>query len=142
MKQYSSAEYECDQAPHVMPPMCGPMRVGYQCNAIPFSGTDVYAPPLSHVKRSEVRRAEPSPMPSRRQIPQCLATVLQFLDVWSATDRIRGGRVMRYGKLMVFGILASALLGGACNRADEPRDTAVREETTPADAAAKRQQER
>jgi archaellum component FlaC len=50
---------------------------------------------------------------------------------------------MRSGKIMMFGILASALLGGACNRADEPRnDSAVREETNSAEVAAKRQQER
>jgi hypothetical protein len=48
---------------------------------------------------------------------------------------------MRSGKIVMFGILASALLGGACNRADEPRDAAVREEAT-ADVEAKRQQER
>ena len=50
---------------------------------------------------------------------------------------------MRSGKIMMFGILASALLGGACNRADEPRnDSAVREEANSAEVAAKRQQER
>ena len=49
---------------------------------------------------------------------------------------------MRSGKIMMAGILASALLGGACNRADEPRDTAAREEATAADVEAKRQQER
>src|SRR5687767_9337591 len=48
---------------------------------------------------------------------------------------------MRSGKIVMFGILASALLGSACNRADEPRDSAVREEAT-ADVEAKRQQER
>ena len=50
---------------------------------------------------------------------------------------------MRSGKIMMFGILASALLGGACNRADEPRnDSAVREEANSAEVEAKRQQER
>jgi archaellum component FlaC len=49
---------------------------------------------------------------------------------------------MRYGKLVIFGVLASALLGGACNRADTPRDAAVSEEANAADVAAKRQQER
>jgi archaellum component FlaC len=49
---------------------------------------------------------------------------------------------MRYGKLMMSGVIASSLLGAACNRADEPRDATVREQTTAADEAAKRQQER
>jgi hypothetical protein len=49
---------------------------------------------------------------------------------------------MGSGKIMVFGILASALLSGACNRADEPRDAAVRDEANVADVEAKRQQER
>jgi hypothetical protein len=47
---------------------------------------------------------------------------------------------MRSGKIVMFGILASAMLGGACNRADEPRAT-VSDEAA-ADVEAKRQQER
>lgn len=49
---------------------------------------------------------------------------------------------MRSGKIVMAGILASALLGGACNKAEEPRDAAARDEATAADAEAKRQQER
>ena len=49
---------------------------------------------------------------------------------------------MRSGKIVMAGILASALLGGACNKAEEPRDAAAREGATAADAEAKRQQER
>lgn len=49
---------------------------------------------------------------------------------------------MRSGNIVMYGILASALLGSACNRADEPRDPAVREEANAADVEAKRQQER
>ena len=49
---------------------------------------------------------------------------------------------MRSGKIMMVGILASALLGAACNRAEAPRDAAAREEATAADVEAKRQQER
>jgi chromosome segregation ATPase len=49
---------------------------------------------------------------------------------------------MFYGKLVMSGILASALLGGACNKAEEPGDAAVRTDAPAADAAAERQQER
>jgi len=50
---------------------------------------------------------------------------------------------MRYGNLMIVGIVAPALLIGACNRGGESRDAAVRDEvaTTAADAT-QRQQER
>jgi hypothetical protein len=50
---------------------------------------------------------------------------------------------MRYGKLMMVGIVAPALLVGACNRRGESTEPAVRDEAaSTADAAAKRQQER
>lgn len=50
---------------------------------------------------------------------------------------------MRYGNLMMVGIVAPALVIGACNRGGEPRDASVRDDvaTTAADAA-DRQQER
>jgi chromosome segregation ATPase len=50
---------------------------------------------------------------------------------------------MRYSKLMIVGIVAPALLVGACNRGGESREPAVRDEAAnTADEAAKRQQER
>ena len=50
---------------------------------------------------------------------------------------------MHYGKLMIAGIVAPALLLGACNRTPESREPTVREEAaTTADAAAKNQQQR
>ena len=50
---------------------------------------------------------------------------------------------MRYGKLMIVGIVAAALPVGACNRADRPRDAEVRNDTAnTVDDAAKRQEAR
>jgi archaellum component FlaC len=48
---------------------------------------------------------------------------------------------MSYGKLTIVGVLAPALMVGACNRADEPRD-AAQQQAPAADVAAERQQER
>lgn len=50
---------------------------------------------------------------------------------------------MRYGKLVIVGVIAPTLLFGACNRNPESRESVVRDEAAnTADAAAKRQQER
>jgi chromosome segregation ATPase len=50
---------------------------------------------------------------------------------------------MRYSKLMMVGLVAPALVLGACNRGPESREPAARNEATqPADEAAKRQAER
>jgi archaellum component FlaC len=50
---------------------------------------------------------------------------------------------MRYGKLVIVGVVASTLLFGACNRNPESRASVVRDEAAnTADAAAKHQQER
>jgi len=50
---------------------------------------------------------------------------------------------MRYSKLMIVGIVAPALLVGACNRRGESQEPTVRDEAAnTADEAAKRQQER
>jgi hypothetical protein len=49
---------------------------------------------------------------------------------------------MSYRKLTIVGVLASALMMGACNRADRSRDTAGQPQAPPADVAAERQQER
>jgi DNA repair exonuclease SbcCD ATPase subunit len=50
---------------------------------------------------------------------------------------------MRYAKLMIVGIVAPAVLVGACNRRGESPDPAVRDETaTAADPAKRQQQER
>jgi hypothetical protein len=50
---------------------------------------------------------------------------------------------MRYGKLMIVGIVVATLLSGACNRNPESRESVVRDEAAnTADEAAQRQQER
>jgi archaellum component FlaC len=49
---------------------------------------------------------------------------------------------MRYSKLMMVGLVAPALVLGACNRGPESREPARNEATQPADEAAKRQAER
>ena len=50
---------------------------------------------------------------------------------------------MRYSKLMMVGVVAPALVLGACNRRPESREPTVRDQATQtADEAAKRQQER
>ena len=49
---------------------------------------------------------------------------------------------MSYGKLAIIGVLAPAVMIGACNRADDSREAAARQQATPADVAAERQQER
>jgi hypothetical protein len=49
---------------------------------------------------------------------------------------------MRYGKLMIVGIVAAALPVGACNRADRPRDEVRTDTATTVDDAAKRQEAR
>jgi archaellum component FlaC len=48
---------------------------------------------------------------------------------------------MSYRKLTIVGVLAPALMIGACNRSDESRDPAA-QQAAPADVAAERQQER
>ncbi len=53
------------------------------------------------------------------------------------------GILMRYGKLVIVGVVTSTLLYGACNKNPESRDSVVRDEAAKtADAAAKNQQER
>jgi hypothetical protein len=70
-----------------------------------------------------------------------MAAVLHFLMHWSVMDRVRRGGLMH--KLMIVGIVAPALLLGACNRNPEPGEPGVRDEAAnTADEAAKRQQER
>ena len=49
---------------------------------------------------------------------------------------------MRYGKFMIVGIIAPALLVGACNKRGDSQEPAVRDEAARTDEAAQRQQER
>jgi outer membrane murein-binding lipoprotein Lpp len=49
---------------------------------------------------------------------------------------------MRYRKLMIAGIVAPALVFGACNRQPESTEPGVRDESAKTDATAERQQER
>ena len=71
-----------------------------------------------------------------------MAIVLHFLYAvrrWTGSEE----EPMRYSKLMIVGIVAPALLVGACNRRGESQEPAVRDEAAnTADEAAKRQQER
>jgi hypothetical protein len=68
-----------------------------------------------------------------------MADVLLLPMQWSVMDPVRRGGLMH--KLMIVGIVAPALLLGACNR--NPESPVVRDEAAnTADEAAKRQQER
>lgn len=49
---------------------------------------------------------------------------------------------MGYGKFIIVGIIAPALFVGACNKRDESREPAVRDEAARTDEAAQRQQDR